>query len=186
MGERLRHFQGVAIEEVKGVKLDDAGGLKGFDLLHLTGHGELKLTQGELDALKKYIADGGVVLIDACGGDEAFAKSAGQLIDRMYPDKSELLEVAHPIVQGGPGGTKPLEKLRPTRWGISRLRGRDAPPISVIQQGNRVGLLYAPFDLTASMDGHFIYGMHGYRRDSALQIMTNLLMWRFEQRQPKG
>ncbi|MBN1346624.1 MAG: DUF4159 domain-containing protein [Phycisphaerae bacterium] len=182
MGKLLRHFQGVAVEEVKGVKLDDPGALKEFDLLHVTGHGKLKLDGPQTKALEEYMAGGGLVLIDTDAGDQDFAKSAGAVVDQMYPDKAELIDVAHPIIQGGPGGTKPLEKLRPTRWGSSRLRGRDAPPISAVKIGDRVALLFAPFDLTASMDGHFIYGMHGYQRDSALRIMTNILMWRFDQR----
>lgn len=184
MGERLRHFQGVAIEKVKGV---DPGktDLASLDIVHITGHGKLDLGSSEQKALKDYIEAGGLVLIDAAAGDQDFATSAGQLVDDLYPDKGELLAISHPIVQGGPGGTKPLGKLRPTRWGSSRLRGRDAPPMSAVVVDNRVGLLYAPFDLTASMDGHFIYGMHGYKRESALDIMTNLLVWRFEQAKGK-
>jgi len=182
MGVQLRHEYGIAIEETKGVKPEDPAVLKDFDLLHLTGHGVLRLAPAMQEALKKYVADGGLVLIDAAGGDPAFAASAGKLVDEMFPDKAILLPVAHPIVQGGPGGTQPLDKLRPTRWSGSRLRSRGAPPFSVIQQGDRIGLLLAPFDLTASMDGHYIYGMHGYRRESVLRIMTNLLVWRFEDR----
>jgi len=185
MGERLEHFCGVGIKETKDVALADADDLKAFDLLHVTGHGKVRLSRSAQKALKAYMEAGGVVLIDACAGNEDFAKTAGQIVDDLYPDKAELLEVAHKIVQGGVLGTKPLEKLRPTRWGSSRLRGRDAPPISVVELDGRVALLFAPFDLTASMDGHFIYGMHGYRRESALRIMTNLLMWRFGQRHPE-
>jgi len=186
MGQRLKHYHGVGVKEVKNVKLDDAADLKDFDLLHITGHGELVLSASAREVLKKYMADGGVVLIDACGGKKAFATSAAELVDELYPDQSGLLAVSHPIVQGGPGGTEPLKRLRATRWSSSRLRGRGGPPISAVKQGDRVVLLYAPFDLTASMDGHFIYQMHGYRRESALRIMTNLLMWRFEQRHSDG
>lgn len=186
MDRHLSHYHGVTIKEVKGVEIAGASKLKDIDLLHITGHGTLKLSASELDALTAYLADGGTVLIDACGGDQAFSTSAGKIIDRMYPDQSELLIASHPIVQGGPGGTKPLTKLRPTGWSLSRMRGRDAPPIAVVQQKGRVALLFAPFDLTASMDGHFIYQMHGYQRESALRIMTNLLMWRFEQRAKQG
>jgi len=186
MSQHLKHHNGVTVEEAKNVKLDDADGLEAFDLLHITGHGKLKLSVSAQKVLKAYIDKGGLVLIDTCGGDKEFAKTAGQWVDRLYPDQSELLAVSHPIVQGGPGGTKALTKLHPTRWSMSRLRGRGAPPFSAVQQDDRVVLLFAPFDLTASMDGHFIYEMHGYRRESALRIMTNLLMWRFEQRRSKG
>ncbi len=186
MGARLRHDHGVTVQETKNVQLDDADALKGIDLLHLTGHGELTLRPSARAALKAYLAGGGTVLIDACGGDQAFARSAGDLIDELYPDQSALLAVAHPIVQGGPGGTRKLEKLRPTATGSSRLRGRKAPPFSVVKLDDRVALLFAPFDLTASMDGHFIYKMFGYKQDSARRIMTNLLMWRFDQRKKKG
>jgi hypothetical protein len=182
MGSLLRHYNGVGIEETKGVKLDNAVALKGFDLLHLTGHEPLKLTESQQEGLKRYMADGGMVLMDAAAGNQSFAASAGKLIEAMFPEKGILLPAVHPIVQGGPAGAKPLERLRPTQWSGTRLRGRTAPPFTVVREGDRVALLFAPFDLTASMDGHYIYGMHGYRRESALKIMTNLLLWRFSER----
>ncbi len=185
MGSILKHTHGVSIDETKGVILDDAAALKDFDILHITGYGRLKLNAAQQGVLKKYMADGGLVLIDADTGDQDFATSAGKLVDEMYPEKSILLPIDHPIVQGGPAGTKPLAKLRPTPWSGGKLRGRSAPPFTAIKEADRICLLLAPFDLSASMDGHYIYGMYGYRRDSVLQIMTNLLMWRFETR-PRG
>jgi len=183
MGESLSHFRGVAIEESKGVKLDDAASLKAFDVLHITGHGTLKLSAAQQEAIKQYIAGGGFVLMDACAGSKDFAASAEKCLDRMFPEQSIMMPVDHPIVQGGPGGTKPLEKLRANSWSVSRLRNRPAPPFTIVKQGDRIGLILAPFDLTASMDGHFIYGMYGYRRESTLRLMENLLLWRFEDQQ---
>jgi hypothetical protein len=142
----------------------------------------LKLAGPEQEVLKKYMTDGGLVLIDAAAGSQEFAGDAGKLVDVMFPDKGITLPATHPIVQGGPAGAKPLERLRPTQWSGTRLRGRSTPPFTAVREGDRVALLFAPFDLTASMDGHYIYGMHGYRRDSALKIMTNLLLWRFAER----
>ncbi len=181
MHKRLRHVHGVAIEETKGVEPTDAAKLSAYHLLHLTGHGDLKLGEAAMAALKAYVEGGGLLLIDACGGDQAFATSAGALVDAMYPDKSELITSSHPIVQGGAGGSEKLTKLWPTRSSSSRLRGRKAPPFIAVTIDGRSAVLLAPFDLTASMNGHHIYGKHGYRNESARRIATNLLLWRYEQ-----
>lgn len=180
-GKLLRHVYGVAVEETKGVDPTNAAKLSGFHILHLTGYGELKLDEAALAALKQYVEGGGLLLIDACGGDQAFATSAGALVDAMYPDKSELIPSSHPIVQGGPGGSPELTKLWPTAASSSRLRGRKAPPFISVTIDGRSAILFAPFDLTASMDGHYIYEKHGYRNESARRIMRNVLLWRFEQ-----
>jgi len=51
-----------------------------FPLAHLTGTSDARWTDKQIAAITSYVADGGVLLIDACGGSAPFAQNMRGLI----------------------------------------------------------------------------------------------------------
>jgi hypothetical protein len=70
-----KHITGCELKEGRAVVLgkDDLAAAR---LLHITGLHALRLSEAERAALKRYVADGGTVLVDAYAGSGAFAASA--------------------------------------------------------------------------------------------------------------
>ncbi|MCL2700907.1 MAG: DUF4159 domain-containing protein [Phycisphaerae bacterium] len=66
-----------------GVKAADAGKSKA-KILVLSGIGELTLTTTEKNALKEYVTSGGTLVVDPAGGNDAFARSAGPVLDSIF------------------------------------------------------------------------------------------------------
>ena len=93
--EAIRTRTSLAVEpEEARVRLTDDR-LWDYPFLHLTGHGQIKLTDAESARLREYILRGGFLHADDNYGlDESFRK----LLGRVFPDRP-LVEVplSHPI-----------------------------------------------------------------------------------------
>jgi hypothetical protein len=67
-------------------------------ILHVTGRGALRMLAAGLPLLKAYVAQGGLVLADAQGGDKAFADSVRGLFLAQFPEsKFEPMDAEHPV-----------------------------------------------------------------------------------------
>ena len=79
------------IERVEGkVKLTDSA-LFDYPFIHATGHGEIKLSDVEVQRLREYLTRGGFLHVDDNYGlDESFRRE----IARVFPDRP-LVEVPH-------------------------------------------------------------------------------------------
>src|SRR5262249_22807303 len=78
-----RHLTGRTFTEAKPVVLGKDS-LEGVNLLHVTGRTDLKFTEAERDALKKFVEGGGTVLVDAYAGAPAFAGAARKELEALF------------------------------------------------------------------------------------------------------
>ena len=69
-------------------------------ILHVTGRGALRMLTASLPKLKEYVEQGGLVLLDAQGGDAAFTQSVRRLMKEQFPDsKFQPLASDHPLAR---------------------------------------------------------------------------------------
>jgi hypothetical protein len=67
-------------------------------LIQVAGRGPFKMPAAAAANLKAYLAQGGLVLFDADGGDAAFADSVRKMLAEMFPEsRLEPLAADHPI-----------------------------------------------------------------------------------------
>ncbi|MDD4890351.1 MAG: DUF4159 domain-containing protein [Phycisphaerae bacterium] len=113
-------------------------------VLHATGTSAIVLTDAQKANLKKYVADGGLLLADAAGGSKQFAESFDKLAGELFApliaanpdwlkealDEKGAIRVRH--VGDLPYSTKPIQLLG---W----------------QQDGRWAVLSLPYDLSAAM-----------------------------------
>ncbi|HUR53958.1 MAG TPA: DUF4159 domain-containing protein [Gemmataceae bacterium] len=57
-------------------------------VVYLNGHGELVLTPGQKEVLKKYVEEGGFLVGEACCGDPTFARSFRALMKELFPNNA--------------------------------------------------------------------------------------------------
>ena len=140
----------------------------------MTGTGALQLSAARKAAMKKYITTGGTLVIDAAGGDEAFAQSVRKEILPLLPSAwQSTLTLEHDVYAKGPA---PIKRVR-YRPATARARGEEAdrPAVIGVETGGRVAIFFSPHDWTAAMLGAGSAGIDGYAPASARAILTNIL-----------
>jgi len=154
---------------------------KTHPLAHLTGMGELRLTDEQSKALKAYCLGGGTLIVDAAGGSTTFRDSVEKLLDKLFGEDSRrrLGAKAGPYALDG----KEIAKVRYRRALAKRLGPDRAPRLQAVESGGRIVCIYSPEDLTAGLVGYQQHGLIGYApdpdptRDSAYQVMRNIVLW---------
>jgi len=174
------HATGCKLSEAPPVLLGEDE-LEGIRLLHLTGRDKLTLSAGERAALKKFVDDGGTVLVDAYAGSAEFAASARAELEAIF-DKLAPLPPDHLLAEGRFEGGEDLSagirfKL-PARQ-ILRRRGEDTrgQKLLIAKAGNRPAVVYSEFDLSSAMAEVNNYRAPGYKPHSARKIVGNLLAY---------
>jgi hypothetical protein len=149
----------------------------------LTGAGPLELSEPQRAGLKKYLADGGTLVVDAAGGNAAFAGSAEKLLADLLPDaKAGPLPANHAVYTGrglGPPGAGDLA-IAKVAYRRSLRPGVGAPDrprlISYVQNG-RIKAILSREDITCGLVGYPCSGLEGYEPRSAFELMRNILLY---------
>src|SRR5205814_7206230 len=72
---------------------------EGTPLAHLTGVGTFAASSSEVEAVRRYVDEGGTLLIDCAGGDYVFSQGVGALLGRAFPDAAlRTLSGTHPVM----------------------------------------------------------------------------------------
>lgn len=140
----------------------------------MTGTGKLTLTDARKAALTKYVKTGGTLVIDAAGGDDAFARAVRREILPLLPSAwQSTLTLRHKVYAEG---LTPLKRVR-YRSGTARRRGEDAdkPAVIGVETGGRVAVFFSPHDWTAGVLGAGAAAIDGYAPDSARALVANIL-----------
>jgi hypothetical protein len=161
---------GIAMQEValKDLKPDAA------PLAHLTGTAAYQFTADQIAAVKAYVNGGGVLLVDCCGGGNAFSVSVrSDLIAKAFVGDPQPLPPDDPLLAGLSAGKANDSPLRLRPYAVDRL-GRAAPPILRLKSG-RGYVLFSALDLTSGLLGTHTWGILGYQPDSAQRFLRNLV-----------
>ncbi len=145
-------------------------------LAMLTGTGDVRLLRPQVQALHDYVAAGGVLLIDACGGSAAFAGSVrADLLPAAFPGAALAdLPADHPIAAGTGPGMAPVDgRLRPfaaERAGVHR------EPLRSLTLGRGL-VLFSPLDVTSGLLDTNAWPIDGYDPADAYGWARNALLY---------
>ncbi|MFI5380207.1 MAG: DUF4159 domain-containing protein [Tepidisphaerales bacterium] len=144
--------------DVKAVKLGEETIDKSFAIAHLTGTTRAKLGEKMLEAMKKYVDDGGTLVIDAAGGAGDFAGTMEAALKTMFPDgKLNTLPVANPLFRHF--DIKEVEYRDFTRKTLGNLK---QPRLRGMEIGGRLAVIFSAEDLSAGLVGNYVDGIVGY------------------------
>lgn len=164
--------QGVCVEPVlmKDLKPGAAA------LAALTGTDSYAFTADQVAALKAYVNSGGVLLIDACGGENGFARRVrDDLVPRAFGANFEAIPPEHPLFAGLTAGKANASPLRLRPYAADKL-GRAAPAPEWLKFGAGY-VIFTPLDLTSGLLGTNTWGIIGYGHTSCERFMCNLVQW---------
>lgn len=156
----------------------DDGSISARDarIAHLTATHVPSLTPRDLVGLRQYIEQGGVLLVDAAGGDADVGIWAEQVLAEAVPG-GELrpLPMDHPIYAGVISGAGTV-LYRPAA--SDRVGGRQAPPrLKGYFLRDRLVAIVSAEDLLAGMVGYPHDGIIGYTPEVTRGLITGILRW---------
>jgi len=165
--------EGIDLRTVDIADLKPASAL----LAHLTGTAMYDFTEAQIAALKAYVNSGGILLIDSCGGANAFADSVARgLLDRAFAGVvPQPLAPDHPLYTGFPATSKSLCPLRLRAFASDKLAGAQ-PAIQLIHFGEGY-VIITRLDLTTGLLGCDTWGILGYAPASCEQFTSNVVTW---------
>lgn len=149
------------------------GTLDGVKVAHLTGTTKFKLDDAAVAQLKKFIAAGGTLIVDAAGGSEAFASSVEPMLQTLGTGaKLETLPPDHSLFGGKEG-----MKIAYRPFAQKYLTGKaNVPHLKAVRVGDRPAILFSREDLSAGMVGNKVGGIIGYRPATATQLMRRIVL----------
>ncbi len=155
------------------VRLDDPAALM-HPLLYITGHHDFRLRQSEVDALRRYLGNGGMLIADACCGRLAFDRAFRRELQRALPDQRlETLPLDHPVYHM-------VHEIRTVAY--TPLVQRDFPNLSVptlegITLDGKLAVVYSRYDLGDGWEAFPHPYSRGYVSEDALKLGVNLLAY---------
>jgi hypothetical protein len=164
----------------------DATAMEAQDAVVLAGTGDFTLPDAAKDALKTYVENGGMLIVEAVGGSNAFATAAERELAGIFGDaiKSDLarpLPTSHPLYASR-GGAELLDpgtidwKLAAIEALGSNARG---PRLRGHEINGRLAIVYSPDDLSSGAAGS-MYPMVGYKPAAARELLARVLLYAAE------
>jgi hypothetical protein len=143
-------------------------------ILYITGHEDFKLTDDEVNNLRRYLAAGGVLVGNACCGRKSFDEAFRREIARVMPDrKLQRVPLDHPIYKS----VFPIQKVEYTPLAQHDNPGLDRPTLEGIAIDNQLRVIYSPFGFVNGWSGAPNPYAREYATSDALRLGINILMY---------
>jgi hypothetical protein len=144
-------------------------------IAHLTGTGPQIFTAEEQEALKAYVQSGGVLVVDACGGNNTFLDAVRLAVEPLFPnDLWQAMPRAHPLLNAGPPGMQDLSV--PLLRASTLDRRNTGNTYNVLRSGSGC-ILLAPIDMTCGLLGVTAADVRGYTPAYARALVKNTIFW---------
>ena len=143
----------------------------------MTGTSAIDIQKIDSRSLHNFVSSGGVLFIDAAGGNTAFAQSVqDQFFPRAFPgaNLSPILPY-HPIFAGSRACMDPLPKPRLRNYAVSLLTG-PPPDLQYATVGKGMVIL-SSLDVTAGLLSSSTYAINGYTPTYCQSLMKNVILW---------
>ena len=146
-------------------------------LAHLTATGAFTLPAPQIDALRKYVDAGGVLLLDVCGGNTEAAIAFEALIQSIHPGAQLApLPLDHPIYRAENLGGQNIEEVT-YRRSVDRPQTKLPRLKQATTQDGKLIAIVSNEDLSAGLVAYQTSGPIGYTPQSATDLMRNIILW---------
>jgi len=148
-----------------------------FPIVHLTGTAAWTPSDAEGVVLRRYVAEGGVLLIDACGGAAGFGQSVSNgLLPKVFADaRMSIVGSEHPLIAGSGEGMENLSKPQLRAFTEQKL-GKAAGRIEMYRLG-KGRVIYSSIDVTSGLLGTNTWSILGQKPGYAQSFVKNVLLW---------
>lgn len=152
-----------------------------FPLLYMHGRKNYAFSQEELDGLRKYLDNGGVLFADACCGATQFDASFRRMIEQLYGKPLEVIPVGHELYRMPLGHdirqvTRRMPSTDPKK-AIGFQESVGPPILEGIADNGRYVVIYSKYDISCALEQQSILACAGYSHLDALKIAMNMVLY---------
>jgi hypothetical protein len=149
-------------------------------LAHLVGTGKIKLSEAQVQSIKRYVESGGVLVIEPCGMPDDFLQSIHDELLLHLDPAAHLDAVADssPMVTASGNGMVDISHPEVRQFVRSYTDVTDWRPMTMTLGSGRI--IELPLDMSSGMLGVDAWGIAGYQPDYALQLMKNIVLWTWD------
>lgn len=155
--------------------------LQRYPVVFMHGRGELRLSESQRDALRKYLKNGGFLFADAICADEQFVVSFRREMEIVLGEPLENLSETHPMLTNQFYGfdIQKVEVIDPDSSGgtIVGAKRKISPRLDVARQDNRICVVFSPLDLSCALESRHSLQCQGYLRPDAAKIGINVILF---------
>lgn len=169
--------------EPGSVRLTDEG-LFEYHLVFLHDRFRFSLTPTEQQRARTYLERGGMIFADAICSNKAFSESFRREMKEVFPERPLKRVPANDPLFAHTLGGEDISSVSLRTLGRTQT---DRPPATMICRmephleglaiGDRYAVIFSPYDISCSLDGHAASGCEGYVREDALKIAANVLLY---------
>ncbi|NBC11392.1 MAG: DUF4159 domain-containing protein [Planctomycetes bacterium] len=147
-------------------------------MIHIVGTDAVEFTEAQINAIRQYVAGGGVICFEAAGGDTAFSSAAQQMLKKAYPGRRiGRLPTTSPVISGAGIGGFDCSRIDYRVFYKQKLGTAHRPSLQAMMFDGRPQIIVSAEDFTEGMLGQPVWGVFGYDRDSARKLMTNIALY---------
>ncbi len=179
--EHVHDTRGLEVElRTDGVTFE--GQFKHTKFLYMHGRDEIRLDEKKLEWLRFNLSHGGLLLADACCGNDAFDKAFRKFAQELFPKEKLVLLSTDPLTRD----RLYSEQLNGAVLSRSTINCRTKasgpmepmdPHLEGIQLGGRWVVLYSKYDLGCALERNTAADCRGYDHASALRIATAAVLY---------
>jgi hypothetical protein len=159
------------------------GSLMAARVAHFTGTTAFKLSDPARLELKTFVQNGGTLIIDAAGGNAAFAASAQEELRILFGTQAAS-EIESPLPKDSPVYNLPDERITTAGYRVfakeSLPRGAKFPMLRGMTFGKKIRVFYSPLDLSGGLVGQPVDGIFGYDPQTATELMSAMIRYAAE------
>jgi hypothetical protein len=167
----VMHNQSETDLAIESVKLG-SGKLTGFPVAHLTGTTKFSLGAKDEAELKKFVEDGGTLIIDAAGGAGEFAVAAEGAMAKIFSAKFAVLKGEDAIYNNASDTAGQVEY----RQFAKKVLGNIKTPRLRMATAGKGRIFLSQEDLSVGLVGQPVDGIYGYEPKTATAIVGNIIL----------
>jgi hypothetical protein len=147
-----------------------------YRVAHLTGTAAVHFSDEQIAGLRKYIDDGGVLFVEACGGANAFSESIEkELVPKLFGDAAlETIAADHPVLKITYIGMDNV--LTPGLRPETERKIGAGQRLKILNHGKGV-LIFSPLDVSTALVNVQSPGVIGYQPLYAESLAKNIVLW---------
>lgn len=153
--------------------------LPNYKFLYMHGRREFQLSEAHQKRLKEHLENGGLLLADACCGDERFDKAFREMVQKTFGRNLESIKMDDLFLSDRVGDNLQRVQLRTKR-------GQPYVNMEPILEGIRLDpknpkspwvIIYSKYDLGCALDRHSSSDCLGHSHESALAVATQAVLY---------
>lgn len=146
----------------------------------ITGTGAIKFSEDEQGLrLRNTFEAGGLLFIDAAGGDSTFATEMQGELTAIFGDRQ--IQLSNRCLMGTRSfrkAGKPLGKVEYRLAARKRLGSLNVPQLKAIEINGKVAIVFSAEDVSAGIMGSNVDGIDGYTPASTLELVRRIVLSR--------